>query len=288
MTLLEVMIAVAVISIALLGTMSVFINAERVNAVSREESIAQAAIAQKIAQIRATKFINIANPQNPPAGVTAGFSGGPYSGTGNYVNVNGIYVPDTTTYRLLPATYPVDVAGDQLSRGVSISTTPANGYVQMRARYYAPAPGAAEMRVILVNDEDPIESEIGEIAGNGDGCDLDQDGQILTTPYPVPAGWVSTGNNPTNGPEGINPPPSSFNAFPVAVAPNITGNPLTPGGATPLFPRRLGSGTPNPPIHQYLNITQMLVLPVVVQVRWWSAAGVPREITVITFITNRS
>jgi hypothetical protein len=162
----------------------------------------------------------------------------------------------------------------------------------MGARFYAPAPGAAEMRVMVINDEDPVESEIGEVAGNQDGCDLDQNGTISTAPFQKPIGWTSSGANPSVGPEGVPLGNSvTFDQFPQAAAPNAYDANYSRGGATPLFPRRLASGTANGganPVHQYLNINQMLIMPVIVQVRWWSNAGVPREITVITFLTNRS
>jgi type II secretory pathway pseudopilin PulG len=270
-TLLEVMIAVVIISVALLGTMSVFINAERISSLCREESIAQAAITQMISKIRGSKFVNIMNSQT--AVPNPGFSGG----------VN-------TGYQRYPGSYQVDVGGDKLPRGLLVSSTAASGFIQMGARWYAPSPvNAAEMRVIFVNDEDPVELEIGATAtAPTDGCDLDQDGQISSVPFFVPPSpfWTPT----TAGPESVNPIPFSYTAFQAPdPSRNITSDlTYSPGGATCLFPRRLGSGTANPPVHQYLDITQILVLPVIVQVRWWSQAGVPRDMMVITFITNRS
>jgi prepilin-type N-terminal cleavage/methylation domain-containing protein len=325
MTLLEVMIAVVIIAVAMSGTYSCFINAQRMNAVSREESIAQAAICQMIAQIRASRFDDIANcatGQANPAGSPPGFSGGLYYASGMWpttVASDGF----TLVYpnRMLPGVFPVNVNGEGLPFGVAVSLTPQPGFVQVGARYYGPGVGQAEMRVMIVNDEDPVEQEIGEVNGNQDGCDLDQDGKVNPNPYfvpdvvqlvPAPTPWPPAGSvwskqSPSvftpGGPEALLPIQSSllnngtgspynlvsYNAFPPATAPNSTDPTFSSGGATPLFPRHLASGTTGkPPQHCYLNINQMLVLPICVQVRWWSAAGVPREITVITFITNRS
>lgn len=255
LTLLEVVVATMVIAVALMSTMSVFINSERLNAVAREEAIAQAAINAKIAEMRNTKFGNLMNNQTQPSGSTTvpGFSGGPDS-------IN----PD----RYLPGLYSINVGGETLPEGVISSPTYFQGAVQMGGRFYGPSEGKAEMRVIFINDEDPVEQELGEINGNQDGLDLNRNGSIETAPYSTSA-W---------DPNSKAMPPATNAMF---------GPPDCPLGATQLFPRKLGSGTATP-VHAYINPALLNVLAIAVQVRWWSRAGVPREITVLTFITQRS
>jgi prepilin-type N-terminal cleavage/methylation domain-containing protein len=255
LTLLEVVVATMVIAVALMSTMSVFINSERLNAVAREEAIAQAAINAKIAEMRNTKFGYLMNNQTQAANSTTpkGFSGGPDA---------------VDSDRYLPGLFSVNVGGETLPEGVVSSPTYFQGSVAMGGRYYGPSEGAAEMRVIFINDEDPIEQELGEVNGNKDGLDLNRNGSVDTVPYDT-TGW----NTDTKT------MPAAINA--------VFGPPDCTLGSTQLFPRKLGSGTATP-IHDYINPALLNVMAVAVQVRWWSRAGVPREITVLTFITARS
>jgi hypothetical protein len=79
----------------------------------------------------------------------------------------------------------------------------------------------------------------------------------------------------------------------------------TPHNATPLFPRYLATPiSPSNSLRQvgdfsanqvpvsdangYLNVSSLVLYPVFIQVRWWSAAGFPREVSVFTFFTNRA
>lgn len=238
LTLIEVMIACVVLSIALLATFSVWMNSERLGSIAREEAIAHAAINEILSRIRATSFQQITNSQTDPT--LPGFSGGD---------------DPSAQYRLLPGQFPARVGSDLLPHGLRVSTTPFPGAVALGGRYYAPDSTVAELRVIFINNENPIEEQLGEIAGNKDGIDLNRDGIISNVPFAV--------NNP---PE--------FSLFPET-------------GSTPLFPRRLASGSSGTQ-NAWMNSSQLVVLPIAVQVRWWSKAGMPLEITVVTFLTNRS
>jgi type II secretory pathway pseudopilin PulG len=246
LTLMEVVIACAVLSIAIAGTFNVWINAQRVASISREEAIAQTAINQAIAEMRGESF----------AQLPTYFTDGPYN-------------PSDITYeRYNPWIVPVEVAGDSLPRGLKVSISPFIGAIKIGTRWYGPkvdgtVESRGEMRVILVNDEDPVEQELGETAGDMDGVDLNMDGQISTVPY-----------SKLVNPSGSAVMPLDYTTFPDT-------------GAQALFPRRLRIGTA-PMQHQYLNVSELAIMPVIVQVRWWSAAGIPREITVITFLTNRA
>jgi len=238
LTLVEVMVACAVLSVALMGTFNVWMNSERLSSISREEAIAHAAINDILSRIRATSFQQITNSQNDPT--SPGFSGGDDS---------------NTEFRLLPGQFPARVGSDLLPHGLRVSTTPFTGSFAMGDRYYGPDNTIAELRVIFINNENPIEEQLGEIAGNKDGIDMNRDGTISSQPFPA--------NNP---PE--------YDVFPDT-------------GSVPLFPRKLASGTSGTQ-NAWLNSSQLVVLPVAVQVRWWSKAGMPLEITVVTFLTNRS
>ena len=235
MTLMEIVVATAILSICIVATYCAWINAERLNAISREEAIAQAAISKVMSQMRSTAFDSLANST-----ASGGFSGGLYA---------------SGSYRLLPGTFPIYIAGDNLARGVLTSSTRTEGSVQMGDRYYVASEGTAEMRVIIINDENPIERELGEVAGNGDGVDLNSDGIISSSSFPDPG-------------------PIDYSVF-------------ADTGAEPLFPRALVTGSTLKP-HQYRNVSELLVLPVLIQVRWWSKAGIPRELRVVTFLTDRT
>lgn len=266
LSLIEVMMAVAVLSIALAATFMVWINSERLAAISREEALAQQAINQVISEMRAT----------PYADIPGRFSGGPY-------------VPgDLSNYRLLPKFRNVYVGGlppgqagdpgNPAARGITLVSDPATaasqGGIPMAGGYWVHMPGSPEMRIIMINHENPVEKELGEVANNSDGVDLNRDGVVSEQAYSDVTDIKSDGV-------------------------------FKDSGAVRLFPRRLIRGpTPEdggPPYYNaatgdtdgvsgpggYLNINGMLVLPVVVQVRWWSQAGVPREISVVSFLVNR-
>jgi type II secretory pathway pseudopilin PulG len=246
LTLMEVVIACAVLSIAIAGTFNCWINSQRIASVAREEAIAQMAINQAIAEMRSESF----------AQIPTFFTAGPYD-------------PTNIAYeRFTPWVVPVEVAGDSLPRGLQVSTTQFSNSIKIGDRWYGPKTSGSvesrgEMRIILVNDEDPVEQELGEVAGDMDGVDLNKDGQISNIP-------CSKLVNPSNSPI----MPLDYSTF-------------TDTGAQPLFPRRLRIGTA-PMQHQYINVSELAIMPVIVQVRWWSDAGFPREITVITFLTNRA
>jgi type II secretory pathway pseudopilin PulG len=264
-TLLEVVIAVTCLAIALMGLLSLWSTSERQAALAREEAIAQAAVNQIISDVRASPFhlIPFHDPASDPNANNPGFSSGYYDGTG-------------ASQRLLPkyffssqgwdAASPVKIAIDTLPSGVVVSQTHFPGSIPMAGRYYGPSGKSPQLRVILINDECPVESELGETAGDSDGFDLDRNGLIATTPVPA----------------------APFPATPVDAS-AILGKHVdgTPVKVTPLFPRLL-AGSVHAPTHAYLNISQLQVLPVAVQIRWWSKAGIPREITVVTVVTNRN
>jgi prepilin-type N-terminal cleavage/methylation domain-containing protein len=247
MTLLEVVIAGAVISIALMGTMSAWLNSQRLQSLQREESIVQEAINKAINDMRAVPFGQIDNAQDAAA---PGFSGGQYPG-------------DVSGNRLLPGKVKLylgwsgqGVPPDDSLRGVKVSKDPFDGGVKVGNSYWAPQSGTPEIRIIFINNEVPTEARMGEEPTRlSDGVDLNADGTISETP--------------------------------------VTSEVLEFGDvdSTSLFPRLLAvpvSNPPRAPIDQYVNVTQLVVYPVVIQARWWSAAGFPREITVITFFTNRA
>jgi len=232
------MVACTVLSIALMGTFNAWMNSERLGSISREEAIAHAAINDILSRIRATSFQQITNAQTDPT--APGFSGGD---------------DPVTTFRLLPGQFPARVGSDTLPHGIRVSTTPFTGSMPLGDRYYGPDNTIAELRVIFINNENPIEEQLGEIAGNKDGVDLNRDGTISGQPF--------LANNP-----------KEYDVFPTT-------------GSVPLFPRKLASGTTGT-TNAWLNSSQLVVLPIAVQVRWWSKAGMPLEITVVTFLTNRS
>lgn len=238
MTLVEILVAASMLSIALLATFSAWMGSERLSTIAREEAVAHAAINETLSRIRATPFDQITNAQTDPT--RPGFSGG----------------DDTTAlYRLLPGQFPARVGGDLLPHGVRVSNVKFEGSVLAGSRYYAPDETEAELRVIFINNENPIEEQLGEISGNKDGVDLNRDGVISSQPFPVNPGL-------------------DYDLF-------------DDTGAVPLFPRRLASGSPGTQ-NVWLNSSQMVVLPIAIQVRWWSKAGMPLEVTVVTFLTNRS
>jgi hypothetical protein len=241
------MIAATVIAIALMGTIHAWMNASHMQTLQREEAMAQAAITKVINDMRALPFSQISNSltANPP-----GFSGGAYPG-------------DLDPDRLLPGRIKLymgwtgqGVPSDSALRGVKVSPTQFPGGVKYGARWWAPQANTAELRVVFINNELPVEARMGEDPLNlGDGVDLDQDGQI--EPAAVVSHMYEFGDV----------------------------------DAQSLFPRLLAVPVNNPPrapISDYLNVSQMVVYPVVVQCRWWSAAGFPRELSVITFFTNRA
>jgi len=118
-----------------------------------------------------------------------------------------------------------------------------------------------EMRIIFINNEAPNEARMGETpASPGDGVDLSGDGIITDATLTM------------NG----------------SVSHKVEFGPVD---SDQLFPRLLAVPVANPPrapLNDYLNVSRMVVYPVIVQARWWSKAGFPREISVLTFITNRT
>jgi type II secretory pathway pseudopilin PulG len=247
LTLLEVVIAGAVIAIALMGTIHAWMNAAHMQSLQREEAMAQAAITKVINDMRALPFSQISTAQtgNPP-----GFSGGTYPG-------------DPDTDRLLPGRIKlylgwtgIGIATDSSLRGVKVSPAQFPGGVKYGSRWWAPQANTPELRVVFINNELPVEARMGEDPLNpSDGVDLNQNGQIEQTAFAA----------------------TTYEFGEV--------------DAQSLFPRLLAvpvSNPPRAPISDYLNVSQMVVYPVVVQCRWWSAAGFPRELSVITFFTNRA
>jgi type II secretory pathway pseudopilin PulG len=237
MTLVEILVAASMLSIALLATFNAWMGSERLGSIAREEAIAHAAINEVLSRIRSTPFDQITNSQNDPT--LPGFSGGD---------------DPSTTFKLLPGQFPARVGGDSLPHGVRVSSVAFQDSVRVGERFYAPDNSIAELRVIFINNENPIEEQLGEISGNKDGVDINRDGLISSTPFPIN-------------------PPLEYDLFTV--------------GAMPLFPRRLASGSAGTQ-NVWLNSSQLVVLPIAVQVRWWSKAGMPLQITVVTFLTNRS
>ena len=238
MTLVEILVAASMLSIALLATFNAWMGSERLGSIAREEAIAHAAINEVLSRIRATPFEQITNSQSDPT--SPGFSGGD---------------DPSSLYRLLPGQFPARVGSDALPHGVRVSKVAFEGSYEVGGRFYAPDNTIAELRVVFINNENPIEEQLGEISGNKDGIDLNRDGVISSATFPV---------NPA----------LQYDLF-------------SDTGAVPLFPRRLASGSPGTQ-NAWLNSSQLVVLPIAVQVRWWSKAGMPLEITVVTFLTNRS
>ena len=255
MTLLEVVLAGAILAIAIMGTMSAWVNSQHLQMLQREESVVQAAITNTINSIRSLPYGNVDSPQTSqdPALNTGGYSGGPYVG-------------DISLNRLVPGKFKLYLGWTGLGaksndalRGVKVSPNPFAGAIQVGRSYWAPQAGTPELRVIFLNNELPTEARMGEDPANpSDGVDLNADGIIAQTPLPSADSYTV-----------------EFGAV----------------DARPLFPRLLAVPVSNPqrlPIDAYLTTNDMIVYPVIVQARWWSAAGMPREITVITFITNRA
>lgn len=294
MTLLEVLMAVALISIAVMGTFTAWMNSQRLQALQREESIVQSAIERYMNDIRSRPFTQMDNPvypnydyganngvyirppgdviptysyTDPITGITYtvqddmnkyGYSGGDYGGTPN---------------RLLPGKIKLFLGWngkgaptDAALRGVKVSKTPFTGGIKYGDRYWAPQENTPEMRIIFINCEDPVEARMGETPTDpSDGIDLNGDGVIEET-------------NPM----------SVANAAVLAA----NGGKLEFGDvdATPLFPRYLATPISNGRAYMqnYLSSANLSLYPIAIQVRWWSVAGLPRELTVISFLTNRA
>ena len=298
MTLLEVLMAVALISIALMGTFTAWMNSQRLQALQREESMVQAAIERYMNDIRSRPFSQVDNPIFPNYDYTTPASNGLYirphndiiesysytdSVTGisyqvqddskRYGYSGGQYPGDPSGNRLLPGTIKLFLGwngkgppSDAALRGVKVSKTPFSGGVSYGDRYWAPQANTPEMRIVFINCEDPVEARMGETPGEpSDGLDLNSDGVIEET---APMSLLNAAVLMSNGGK------IEFGDV----------------DATPIFPRLLatpvGNGrTPDP---SYRSSTTLSVYPVAIQVRWWSVAGLPREITVITFLTNRA
>ena len=292
MTLLEVLMAVALISIALMGTFTAWMNSQRLQSLQREESMVQAAIERYMNDIRSRPFRFVDNPIpldydyvannglyiRPPSTIIPTYSYTDVSTSISYTVEN-----DTTSYGYAGFHYPGD-PGDRILpgkiklflgwtgqgpptdatlRGVKVSKTPFAGGISYGDRYWAPQANTPEMRVIFINCEDPVEARMGETPEEpSDGLDLNADGKIEET---LTVSQLNAANN-----NGI----MEFGEV----------------DATPIFPRLLATpvGGNRAPTTTYLNSSALSVYPVAIQVRWWSAAGLPREITVITFLTNRA
>lgn len=254
MTLIEVMLAIAVLAIALMALLSLWAASERLGSVAREDAIAQAAVNQIVSDIRATPFHLLSD-------MNYGFSNGYYDGTGTSQRLRPKYFSSS---RAWDSNSPLAIALDTLPSGITASLTPFTDSIPMLARddgqtiYWGPSGIKPELRTIIINDECPIESQLGEDNGDGDSLDLDRDGTVATTPVP----------------------PSPFPATPVYSA-------VMGCSVTPLFPMLL-AGYVHMPSHSYLNIAKLQMVPIVVQIRWWSKAGIPREITVVTMVSNRN
>jgi|GEM_PF-5834890 len=263
LSLLEVMIAITVLSIAIMGTSNAWLNAQRLSVLQREEAIVQSAINRYINDMRALPFTQVDNisseaDPNIASNPLPGFSGGDYAAGSNRKKPG--------KFKLYLGGSPGGLQTDGALRGLIVSTTPFTDSVAFGDRFVALGTNVPEMRIIFINNEIPTESQMGEEPGALlDGIDLDADGRISNVPLTV----VSP---PVNGSYGAT---VEFGDADSRAA----------------FPRLLAVPITNPqrsPINAYVNVSQMIIYPVVVQVRWWSAAGFPREINVITFLTNRS
>jgi len=280
MTLLEVIMAVAMISIALTGTLSAWINSQRLQTLQREESLVQAAMQRYINDIRAVPFTQVDNDMTPslPAAPTATYQGGifttsrgqegppeiwsgqGYSG-GDYPGFSNRKLPGKI--KLFLGWNGMGIPTDDSLRGVKVSPNFFPGSIKYGNSYWAPQAGTPELRIIFINNEVPTEAQFGEDPANfGDGVDLNADGQISSAPV--------SSTDPV-----------------IANAVRIEFGDVD---SQPLFPRYLATpiGTNRAYVNGYQNAANMIVYPVVLQARWWSVAGLPREITLITFLTNRS
>jgi len=294
MTLLEVLMAVALISIAVMGTFTAWMNSQRLQALQREESMVQAAIERYLNDIRSRPFQLVDNPIpadydyvannglyiRPPSTINP-----TYSYTDALTGISYTVENDTTSYGYAGYAYPGDASGNRLLpgkiklflgwngkgapsdaalRGVKVSKTAFSGSIKYGDRYWAPQANTPEMRIIFINDEDPVEARMGETPEDpSDGLDLNADGKIEES---MTVSQLNAANN-----NGI----MEFGQV----------------DATPIFPRLLATpivAAGRAPISGYRSSSTLSVYPVAVQVRWWSVAGLPREITVITFLTNRA
>ncbi|HYG73440.1 MAG TPA: type II secretion system protein [Planctomycetota bacterium] len=267
MTLLEVIFAVSMISIAIMGTFNAWMNSQRLQALQREESIVQAALQRYMNDIRSTPFTRVDNAMGstyrgglyvpnpgyeiePEVWVGDGYSGGGYAGPTDARKKPGMI-------KLFLGWNGKGEPSDDTLRGVKVSKTPFDGGVLYGNRYWAPQARTPELRIVFINNEVPTEARMGETPENpSDGVDLNGDGQISESPMPLA--------------------PANYEFGDI--------------DARPLFPRYLAipiqSGRAF--VDGYQNMTNLIVYPVVLQARWWSVAGLPREITLITFLTNRS
>jgi prepilin-type N-terminal cleavage/methylation domain-containing protein len=291
LTLLEVAMAMAILSLAITGTYMAWVNSQRLASLQREESLVQAAIQRYINMMRSLPFPQVDNAMW--SGTNAYSKNQVYTGIYNPTEFDGTNYTDhgfsggsydaSGSFRLRPGWIKLylgwsgsGIPADATLRGVKVSKTNFPGATQVGNSYWAPMLGVApEMRIIFINNEVPTEARMGE----------DYDGNIVGSGYKVSGPWVSASDGiDLNGDGRIDETPMVYNP----TARQAFGDAL----AAPLFPRLLSVPVANPPrvpIDVYLNTSlQIAVYPVVIQVRWWSASGLPREITVITFLTNRA
>lgn len=288
MTLLEVLMAVAMIAIAVMGTFSAWVNSQRLQALQREESMVQAAIERYMNNIRAKPFTQVDNPipanydyaanngvYIPPPGTiipaytyTDSTTGLSYTVQDDYTSYGysgGQYAGDLDPDRLLPGQIKLYLGwtgkgapSDAALRGVKVSKSFFQGGVLYGDRYWAPQANTPEMRIIFINNELPTEARMGETPSSpSDGIDLNADGVISEDPIAPVQSILEFGDVDSR-----------------SMFPRLLALPIAASGRAPMA--------------NYQNATRLSVYPVMIQVRWWSVAGLPREIGVLTFLTNRA
>ncbi len=153
LTLLEVTIAMSVMSTAIVAVFQLFITSERFGTIAREDSLALYAAEQMINEIRSKPFTVSVPDADPNTRQTVA----EYHNATFNVNLVGAVVP---SQRLGVASAPI------------ISGTPDGLKVQQ------------EMGVIIINEESPNEGHFGDTDGDGDldfPVDLDLNGNFANT-----------------------------------------------------------------------------------------------------------
>lgn len=151
LTLLEVSIAVGVLATAIMGVFSVFISTERMGIIAREESIALYAAEEAINEIRNAPFTT---SQPTVIKVVSDFDKETRA-----VNLDG---PNATKQRLSMGDVTAP-SGASAGDGIKVNN---------------------ELGIIMIASEAPIESDYGDVDGDGDldfPLDLNQNGRFTDT-----------------------------------------------------------------------------------------------------------
>jgi len=169
MTLLEVCIAVGVLSTAILGVFSLFVTTERLSVIAREESIALYAAEEAINEIRNAPY----STSEPEVYKIVAL----YDKNTRPVNLDG---PNATKQRLSMGDVTAPLTSVGTGDGIKVTD---------------------ELGIVMINEESPDESHFGDVDSDGDldfPLDLNLNGKfndVLTNPFPVDLGGTTASND---------------------------------------------------------------------------------------------